>query len=331
MPNRYISFFFGISTVAAATIAPSVPAHGMSMACETGDLFNFDSIQFLKVRPIHSHNCLRLFGDRSGASDPDPQGLVAYTQGHLETSPGAPDNSFAPYYVAGMDFSPENLVAPIGATRATTLLPEITGFSNFTSFLVNNSIDVDRIGFSFGPRDGDFTKTWNLGDDINGQNYFSSSTSSLEERIYAANPDEVESFLLLDDTKILTFGYTNIYSFLDYGATTAPDDDVDAVLSDPFTVAKISGLSGEFDGLADAFLADVGKSRVQLVSEDAGVVPDFVFFDPSIGALNPVISIPLPMQLRIVSVPEPTVTLGLLSLGLMAAGSHFKNKNRSRH
>ncbi len=33
-------------------------------------------------------------------------------------------------------------------------------------------IPVDRIGFSFGPKNGDFTKSWNLGNDINGENSF---------------------------------------------------------------------------------------------------------------------------------------------------------------
>jgi hypothetical protein len=249
---------------------------------------------------------------------------VGYGAGHTETSLNSPGNP-APYYAAGIDFSPENVP---GATRAATLLNNITGFSNFATFLTNNSINVDRIGFSFGPKNGDFTKSWNLGDDINGQNYFSSPTSSLEERIYAANPKEVESFLLLDNTKILSFGYSDIYSFLEYGATTAPDDDSEAIISDPFSVSKVAGLLGEFDGLANAFLVDVGSNKVQLVSEDAAVVPDDVFIDPSIGPLNPVVSIQFPLQLRIVSTPEPSVTLGLMSLGIIAVGCRLKNKIR---
>jgi hypothetical protein len=210
------------------------------------------------------------------------------------------------------------------------LLNNITGFSNFATFLTNNSINVDRIGFSFGPKNGDFTKSWNLGNDINGENYFSSPTSSLEERIYAANPKEVESFLLLDTTKILSFGYSDIYSFLEYGATTAPDDDTEAIISNPFSVAKVAGLLGQFDGLANAFLADVGSNKVQLVSEDAAVVPDQVFVDGSLGALNPVVSIRFPLQLRIVSTPDPSVTLGLMSLGIIAVGCRLKNKIRKK-
>jgi hypothetical protein len=316
---RHFALLLGLTTAGTATLLAPLPTRAAS--CETGDLFDFSSIQFIATRPIASNNCLRLFGKRT---DPTPQGFVGYGAGHTETALNSPGNP-APYYAAGIDFSPENVP---GATRAATLLNNITGFSNFATFLTNNSINVDRIGFSFGPKNGDFTKSWNLGDDINGQNYFSSPTSSLEERIYAANPKEVESFLLLDNTKILSFGYSDIYSFLEYGATTAPDDDSEAIISDPFSVSKVAGLLGEFDGLANAFLVDVGSNKVQLVSEDAAVVPDDVFIDPSIGPLNPVVSIQFPLQLRIVSTPEPSVTLGLMSLGIIAVGCRLKNKIR---
>lgn len=319
MSMRHFALLLGLTTAGTATLLAPLPTRAAS--CETGDLFDFSSIQFIATRPIASNNCLRLFGKRT---DPTPQGFVGYGAGHTETALNSPGNP-APYYAAGIDFSPENVP---GATRAATLLNNITGFSNFATFLTNNSINVDRIGFSFGPKNGDFTKSWNLGDDINGQNYFSSPTSSLEERIYAANPKEVESFLLLDNTKILSFGYSDIYSFLEYGATTAPDDDSEAIISDPFTVSKVAGLLGEFDGLANAFLVDVGSNKVQLVSEDAAVVPDDVFIDPSIGPLNPVVSIQFPLQLRIVSTPEPSVTLGLMSLGIIAVGCRLKNKIR---
>lgn len=319
MSMRHFALLLGLTTAGTATLLAPLPTRAAS--CETGDLFDFSSIQFIATQPIASNNCLRLFGKRT---DPTPQGFVGYGAGHTETSLNSPGNP-APYYAAGIDFSPENVP---GATRSATLLNNITGFSNFATFLTNNSINVDRIGFSFGPKNGDFTKSWNLGNDINGENYFSSPTSSLEERIYAANPKEVESFLLLDNTKILSFGYSDIYSFLEYGATTAPDDDSEAIISDPFSVSKVAGLLGEFDGLANAFLVDVGSNKVQLVSEDAAVVPDDVFIDPSIGPLNPVVSIQFPLQLRIVSTPEPSVTLGLMSLGIIAVGCRLKNKIR---
>jgi hypothetical protein len=74
----------------------------------------------------------------------------------------------------------------------------------------------------------------------------------------------------------------------------------------------------------------VGSNKVQLVSEDAAVVPDQVFVDRSLGALNPVVSIRFPLQLRIVSTPDPSVTLGLMSLGIIAVGCRLKNKIRKK-
>ncbi|MGK7949319.1 MAG: PEP-CTERM sorting domain-containing protein [Xenococcaceae cyanobacterium] len=325
MSNRYTFLILGLTSIATATIVPSLPVH--AAACETGDLFDFDSINFIDTRPINSNNCLRFFGERVGQNDPDPQGFVAYGFGHIETSLNAPGNP-APYYAAGIDFSPENLP---GARRAATLLDDITGFSNFDDFLTDNDISVDRIGFSFGPKDGDFTKTWNLGADINGQNYFSSPTSTLEERIYSANPDDIEIFLLLDDTKVVNFGYSDIYSFLEYGGSVAADDDSEAIISDPFRAFKTEGLSGLSDGLADAFLADVGNDRVQLVSEDTGVVPDFVSVSDPFGPFDPIVSIRFPTQLRVVNVPEPSIMVSLLGLSVIAVSSRSNKKNRSHH
>lgn len=328
MSNRYISLLLGLTSIATATIVPSLPVHAAT--CETGELFDFDSINFIDTRPLDSNNCLRLFGERVGENDPNPQGFVAYGFGYIEMSRNSPGNP-APKYAAGIDFSPENLP---GARRSASLLDDVTGFSNFTNFLIDNDISFDRIGFSFGPKDGDFTKALNLGDTpINGQNYFSSPDSTLEERIYSANPDDIETFLLLDDTKIINFGYSNIYSFLEYGETTAADDDSEAIISDPFSVSKAEGISGLSDGLADAFLADVDNDKIQLVSEDAGVVPDFVAFSDPIGSFdpNPIVSIRFPAQLRVVNVPEPSIMFSLLGLSVIAVSSRSNKKNRSHH
>ncbi|BAB78020.1 PEP-CTERM sorting domain-containing protein [Anabaena sp. FACHB-709] len=326
MRTQYLSILLGMTVTATANMISAAPVRAASLTCETGNFFDYSSVKFVKTRPLSSNNCLRLFGERVGATDPDPQGFVAYGFGHIEMSLNSPNNP-APYYAAGIDFSPENLP---GARQAATLLDDITGFGNFATFLTENNITTDRIGFSFGAKDRDFTKTWNLGEDINGQNYFSSPTSTLEERIYSANPDEVESFLVLDGNKFVTFGYSDIYSFLEYGATRAPDDDTEAIISNPFSAFKVAGLNGLSYGLADAFLADVRGNKIQLVSEDAGVVPDFVSVSDPFGPLDPIVSIRFPVQLRIVDVPEPSITIGFLGLGLLAFGSRLKNKNRHR-
>jgi hypothetical protein len=326
MRTQYLSLLLGMTATATASMISAVPARAATMSCESGNIFNYDSIQYIKTRPLQSNNCLRLFGERVGATDPDPQGFVAYGFGHIEESITSPNNP-APYYAAGIDFSPENLP---GARQAATLLDDITGFANFAAFLTDNNITADRIGFSFGAKDRDFTKTWNLGEDEKGKNYFSAPTSTLEERIYSANPNEVESFLLVDGIKFITFGYSNIYSFLEYGATRAPDDDTEAILSNPFKVFKAAGLSGLNNDLADAFLADVGDNQIQLVSEDAGVVPDFVSISDPFGPFDPIVSIRFPVQLRIVDIPEPSMIFSFLGLGLLAFGSRLKNKNRHR-
>lgn len=326
MHTRYISLLLGMTTTATVTMVSSIPVRAASGSCEAGDLFDFDSIEFINTRPIQSNNCLRLFGEREGANDPDPQGFVGYGRAHMEMSLNSPGNP-APYYASGIDFSPENLP---GARQAATLLDDITGFTNFENFLTSNSISADRIGFSFGPKDRDFSKSWNLGEDINGQNYFASPTSTLEERIYTANPNEVESFLLLDDEKFITFDYSNIYSFLEYGGSTAADDDSEAIISDPFGASKVGGLDGLSNAASDAFFADLGNNQIQLLSEDVGVVPDFVSVSDPLGPFDPIVSIRFPVQLRIASVPEPSITFGLLGVSFLAFGSRFKKKNRYR-
>ncbi len=159
-------------------------------SCETGDLFDFSSIQFIATRPIASNNCLRLFGKRT---DPTPQGFVGYGAGHTETALNSPRNP-APYYAAGIDFSPENLVNPLGATRAATLLNNITGFSNFATFLTNNSINVDRIGFSFGPKNGDFTKSWNCTSSLSSRVSFNHPVGTIPTRLLNRLRNRVKAF-----------------------------------------------------------------------------------------------------------------------------------------
>lgn len=331
MHTRYISLLLGITATASVTMVSSTPVSAASASCEAGDIFDFDSTQFIDTRPIQSNNCLRLFGEREGANDPDPQGFVGYGVAYMEMSLNSPGNP-APYYASGIDFSPENLP---GARQAATLLDDITGFTNFENFLTSNSISTDRIGFSFGPRDGDFTngdftKTWNLGENINGQNYFSSPTSTLEERIYSANPNEVESFLLLDGEKFVTFDYSNIYSFLEYGESTATADDFEAIISDPFGASKVEGLDGLSNALADAFFADLGNNQIQLLSEDPAVEPDFISVSEPFGPFDPIISIRFPVQLRIAQVPEPSMIFGFLGLSFLAFGSRYQKKNHYR-
>ncbi len=81
MSMRHFALLLGLTTTGTATLLAPLPTRAAS--CETGDLFDFSSIQFIATRPIASNNCLRLFGKRT---DPTPQGFVGYRAGHTETA-----------------------------------------------------------------------------------------------------------------------------------------------------------------------------------------------------------------------------------------------------
>lgn len=309
MRNYKLSIFLGLTTAVAPVAL--LPAQAAS--------FNYDSAQNISARPIESNNKLFFFGKPS-----DNQGYTAFfnlnpdapDRGHTEFSLNSP-RGIAPYYTTGRNKSPE---APSsGATRSATLQNITTGFSNFYNYLTNNNLSLDSIGLSYGQKsDRDFTATWNLGDDKLGQDWFSSPDSSLEERIYTANPDDVELYLTYGTTKIIDFGYTPFYSFLEYGATAATVDDSEAILTDPFSASKSAGLNSLTAGLADAFLQDVASAGggLQVVYEDAQV--EDVGFTSGNG--YGVIRLPFPLSLNIVpstKVPESSSAIGLLIFGVL--------------
>lgn len=318
MQNYKLSMFLGLTT-AVAVVAP-LPAQAVS--------FNYDSLQNISTRPIESNNKLFFFGSPS-----DKQGYTAFfnlipnapDRGHTEFSLNSPGN-LAPYYTTGRENSPE---PPSGATKSATLQSITTGFSNFYSYLSSNSLSLDSIGFSYGQKSGrDYTTTWNLGNDKLGENWFASPDSSLEERIYTANPDDVELYLTYGTTKIINFGYTPFYSFLEYGSTTGTVDDSEGVLTDPFSASKSAGLDFLTTGLADAFLQDVasGGGGLQIVYEDVQV--EDVGFTTGNG--YGIIRIPFPLSLNVVpnqKVPESSLSIALLLFGALGG---FLNRISSR-
>ncbi|WP_309731245.1 PEP-CTERM sorting domain-containing protein [Chamaesiphon sp. OTE_75_metabat_556] len=311
-----LSNFALLSSVASTSLAVifSAPVRAAS--------FNYNDLQLIQARPLTFTDSLNFFGGTSS----DNQGYVAFFNvvdpnvldaGHLEVSLNDPALSIAPYYASGRNASP--LVGNT-ATRAATL-NGINGFSNFSNYVTTNSISISDLGYGFGAKSNqDFRQTWNLGADLFGQNWLGSPTSTVEERIYAANPNAVERFMNFGTTKILQFGYSDEHVAFDYGATSGTDDDLEVLFSNPVTVSKELGLSPLLDGLADAFLADVNQSsggRIQFVSEDEGapfLAGDFQ--DPYFIA-----NVRLPLSVRIVSesaataVPEPSGIGGLLLLG----------------
>lgn len=321
MRNYHLSILLGVTS----TITVGAP---LSVQAAT---FNFDSLQYISTRPIESEDTLFFFGapsDNQGFTGFFNQDPAAPDRGHTEISLNSPGN-IAPYYTTGRENSPEE--PPNGATRSATL-DNITGFSNFFSYLTNNNILLSDIGFGYGQKsDRDFTATWNLGDDILGQDWFASPDSTLEERIYAANPDDVEIYLSYGTNNIVNFGYTPFYNALEYGSTPSSVDDSEAVLTETITANRVAELDPLAAGLADAFLLDVANAggSIQVVIEDAQV-PDLSF--ASGNGFN-VASIPFPVSLRAVpsaTVPEPSSVIGLFMFGALGAVSRLKKPNKER-
>ena len=306
MPISRFSLLSGLATTGFA-VALAIPAQGAS--------FDYSQLQLIKARPLSFTDSLSFFG-----SPDDNQGYAAFFNsdvnapdaGHLEISKNDPLGSRAPYYASGRDFSPD---IDDTATRSATL-DGINGFSNFFNYISNNSISLSDFGYSFGPKNGqDFQDTWNLGDDKLGEDWLGSPTSTIEERIYTADPNAVERFLTFGTSKILQFGYSPEHVAFDYGATVTDIDNTEVLFSNPVSVTKEEGLSPLLDGLSDAFIADVNQNGgwVQFVAEDEGALDlSLAFNDPYIIA-----NVRLPLSIRAVAVPEPSPIIGILGLGTL--------------
>jgi PEP-CTERM motif len=318
MRNFCLSLLLGLTTMTTV----STPL----MVCAAS--FDYSKIKNFSARPIDSDNTLTLFGDisqKEGYTALNNLNPNAPDAGHVSIAKNAlPGNSV--YYVTGRENSPLSE----GATRSASV-NDIEGFSNFFNYLNSNNISPNEIGFGFGQKSGlDFTKSWNLGEDKLGQDWFASQDSTIEERIYRANPEEVEQFLYFGNTKIVSFGYTDIYFATDNGATPLPNDNFNVFLSDPTPALKVAGLDPLASGLADAFLQDVaaGGGFVQQVSEDPNIQFNFSVSN-GYAALN----LNLPLELRVVqntSIPEPASILGLLTLGAFGIVSRLDREKQQK-
>jgi hypothetical protein len=289
--------------------------------------FDYNRIKNISARPIASNDVLSFFGDLKrnegyvGISNLDPNAPDA---GHVGFRPNTGN---ADYYALGRSRSPELS----GATRAASL-ENVKGFSNFFNYLNDNNISLGSIGFSFGPKsDRPFTKTWNLGKDKLGQDWYGSPDSTIEEIVYQANPDDVEIFLAYGNTKIINFGYTPLYLIsVNEDPTTNLFNNMNIHLTEPISVSKVAGLDPFASGLANAFLQDVSAAggSVQFVAQYEPDASDISFSESQgYGMFN----LSFPVELRAVnntSVPEPNSILGLLafgSLGVILRRSQKKN------
>ena len=312
MRKYHFSILLGLSTTVGACIASPVQAAS----------FNFDQLQIISSRPINSEDELTFFGSSS-----QNQGYTAFSNldpsapdfGHRDISLNASGNG-ATYYVTGRQGSPE--VPPSGATR-TSSLTEISDFPTLSSYLTNNRIPLDSIGFGFGQKsDRSFTQTWNLGNDHFGKDWFASSNSPIEERIYKANSDDVETFLSFGTNKIINFGYSNIYSVLNYGPTEVLADDSDLAFTDPVMATKVAGLDPVADALADTLLQDIaaGGGKVQLVIQDDEIDESNITTGNGFGVIN------FQFKGSLRAVPEPSSGLSLLVFGALSAVFYQKAK-----
>lgn len=321
MKNSPLSVLVGVTASVSFTVGGALPARAF--------LFNYDALTNITARPLSSNNILNFFGDPNLG-----QGYTAFfnldpnapDQGHREISLNSPGN-IAPYYTVGRHASIED--GGNSFSRSATLQDGLSvGFSNFFNFLNDQGISLDSIGFSYGQKPGkDFKSTWNFGEDILGQDWFASPTSPIEERIYQANPEDVEIFLSYGTTKIINLDYTPFYSLFDYGATTGTEDDVEAVLTETVGATPIPGLSDPIAiGLAEAFLQDVelAGGGLQILYED-GEVED-VGFTTGAGGTYGVLRLPFPVSLRAgraTTIPESSPVVGLLGFGLLISLCHW--------
>ncbi len=314
MRLSYISALIGLTS--AIALQTSLPVQAST--------FDLSKLNNIKARPIDSETRLDLVGlpaDQQGYTafyNPDP---LAPDSGHGDISLNALGNG-GPYYVTGRQGSPE--VNYSASRTRTSTLTAIPGFSTLSNYLATNEISLDNIGFGFGQKNyNEFTKTWNLGEDKLGQDWFASEDSPIEERIYKANPNDVEAFLMYGTTKIVSLEYFDIYVAFDYGPTKSPFDDIEIAFGDLVKATKVDGLDPLLDGLATTLLEDVAAAGgyLQVVILDAA--PDGTNITTGNGF--EVINLIFPGSLRVVRpVPESSQTLGILMFSALCVISQLK-------
>lgn len=317
MRHSTLSLFLGL-TATAVFLTP------ITAKAQT---FDYSRVENISARPIESNHILSFFGDRT-----QNEGYAAFSN----QDPNAPDAGHIPfglnagnpaYYVTGRENSPD----PSDATRSASL-ENITGFPNFFNYLNSNNISLSSIGIGFGARnDQNLTETWNLGEDQLGQDWFARPDSPVQEFIYRANPNDVEFFLTYGTTRIVDFGYSDIY-FLSVNDNPGFVGNWNIFFSEPTPAFQVDGLDPLASGLADAFLRDVaaGGGSIQQVSEELAQSSDFFSFSVSQG--YEIATLSFPFELRVVSstsIPEPSLVLELLMFGVLGAGSRMtQQKNK---
>lgn len=193
------------------------------------------------------------------------QGTVGFNQtgkfagagngkGHLITSSNVyPAGSPAPYYLTGRERAPQTTPGD-----ATAQVSAVAGFSNFTAAMQSLGLVLSDFKFNYGQRGTNCTQTWNLEADTLDTDYWLSPASTVEERVYRAQPDQVEMLITYQNTPWIYLSYSPLFWTVDY-ATVSALDDVTKCFSNPMQATPASNLSGAALATAQAFLQDVGS------------------------------------------------------------------------
>lgn len=278
--------------------------------------------------PTLSNHRLALEGDNTASPLQGVAGFFRIATGQGDSGHGlgtgvvqnSPDATRAYYYLIGAEGTPH------GSNPTDTAFgASLVGLANTANYFTSNGGGVGSFSLRFGPTGNDPTKTWNLGADTQGADWHGSAASTIEERIYQANPADVSAGLYYAGTEILTFGYSPLYMVIDYGATTGTGDDTILAFSDPVTASKKSGLSLYNSGLADALLADInahgGQVQLNFNSIQPATREDFVGGPYLYGAFA--------FQGSLQVVPEPS-EYALIMGGLALLGAAWRRVRITR-
>ncbi len=222
------------------------------------------------------------------------QGPDAATRGHTLISDNAP-SGVAYQFVAGRPYGPDS----DGATYASQATAA-QGFSSFQSVLGLQGYTLSDVTIHFGPNMSAYESSWSLGLDRNGLNsstgaavtpggvlgvdheYEAWSGSSIEDRFYSADPNDVFYYIAINGLRAIDIGYADLYMRIDYGDSTSGSDDVIQAYHTVSGVSIHSGLLGQPEyTIADAFVNDVnaagGGIQVIIDSVQAAVTGAYTY------------------------------------------------------